>query len=198
MKMLIPHETIYNRVREMAHIINNDYLEESITVVCVLKGAVMFFSDLVRHIKSPVKYEFVSVSTYGDEETPQAEPIVNLMGITPENINDQNVLIIEDVIDTGNTLKAVAEQLCDFSPKTLRACVLVDKTKDGIAFDESPMESFRVYLGFRVDPDVFIIGYGMDNKGFMRNQADITTKRESSEHVAAEKLNGGFRQLGRV
>ena len=199
MRILISYEDIERRVREMAHVINNDYMNESITTICILKGAVMFFSDLVRYIHLPLKYEFVSVNTYGDSEEPETAPVVDLMGIDVENITDKNVLIVEDVIGTGNTLKEVIRIVNDFSPKTLRVCALVDKVEGSIDLDGIDPETFRLYLGFRVNPKLFIIGYGMDNKGLMRNQMDITTKRPHTEHISVFELNGSpktIEQLG--
>ena len=200
MKILIPYEDIDVRVREMAHTINNDYLNESITVICVLKGAVMFFSDLIRYIHLPVKCEFVSVSTYGDSEQSETLPAVDLMGVDTENITDKNVLIVEDVIETGNTLKEVVRIVKQFEPKTLRICALIDKIKEPIHFGEVDPKTFRLYLGFKINPELFIVGYGMDNKGIMRNQIDITTKRDESQHISVLKLNGvpqTVDQLGR-
>lgn len=191
MQTIISSDSIQQRVRELADTINNDYPNEPLIVVCVLKGAVMFFSDLVRYLDMPVKYEFISVSSYGDNETPSQLPEVNLIDLNPFDIKNQNVLIVEDILGTGNTLEAVVRLISSFYPKDLRACILVDKTKNGFNFSNINVKNFRLYLGFRVISKAFLIGYGLDDKGFKRNESSIMTNN-TAQLIMAEKLNGSY------
>ena len=187
MKIVLSHENIQMRVQELAYAINEDFQNEEITLVCILKGAVMFFTDLSRYLTSPVRFEFFSVSSYGDNETPQTLD-VEMIGIRTENFSEKHVIIIDDIIETGGTIQSVLELIRSCEPKSVSLCILADKAASDEVFNNLEIE--RCYLGFKVTPDVFLVGYGMDNKQLMRNHKDITMKRDNSKHISLGKLNG--------
>ena len=187
MKIVLSHRDIQNRVQELAYAINEDFQNEEITLVCVLKGAAIFFTDLSRYLTSPVRFEFFSVSSYGDDETPQTLD-VGMIGIRTENFFEKHVIIVEDIIETGGTIQSVLELIRPCEPKSLSLCVLTDKAESDGVFKNLGLD--RCYLGFKVTPGAFLVGYGMDNKQLMRNHKDITIKRDNSKHISLEKLNG--------
>ena len=187
MKIVLPHEEIQKRVRELAYAINEDFQNEEITLVCILKGAVIFFSDLSRYLSSPVRFEFFSVSSYGDGEIPQTSD-VEMIGIRTESFFEKHVMIVEDIIETGGTIRSVLELIRSCEPKSVSLCILANKATSDEVFNDLGVE--RCYLGFRVTPGAFLVGYGMDNKQLMRNHNDITIKRDNSKHISLGKLNG--------
>lgn len=150
----ITEPDIQIRVRELGTEISNDYAGKELTIICVLKGAFMFCADLVRHIKN-VKYnvEFVQLSSYGKATVSSGR--VDFIKIV-EHLPNTHVLIVEDIIDTGNTIKHFLETLKTFDTQSVKVCTLLDKP--------SRREDQRVqadYKGFTI-PNVFVVGYGLD------------------------------------
>ena len=157
---LFTEEEIKNKIKEIAKKINED-LKEEVCVICVLKGAVMFATDLVRHLELPVKMEFIRLSSYGSSTTTSGK--VNAVDISLPDLNGKNVLIVEDIVDTGLTAKFLLDFInLNFKTKTTKFCSLLDKK----CFRKTPVEPD--YIGFEID-DKFVIGYGLDYEGLFRN-----------------------------
>ena len=151
---LIDRKTVENRIKELAKQIEKDYAGEEVYCVGLLKGSVVFLSDLVKEINSPVVIDFMSVSSYGSETVSSGD--VKILKDTDLDLRGKHVLIVEDIIDTGLTLEHVIKYFKDSKGvKTLKTCTLLSKPerrKVNIDID---------YVGFDV-PDKFVIGYGLD------------------------------------
>ena len=160
-KVLIDEEKLNNRIKEIAKQISEDYKNEEIVLVCILKGAVYFVADLSRLITdSNVILDFMKVSSYGDltETTGKVELKLDLN----TNIEDKNVIIIEDIIDSGYTLNYLYDYLKSKNPKTLKLCALLDKK-------ERREKEIKVdYTGFEIE-NKFVVGYGLDYADKYRN-----------------------------
>lgn len=164
LKKLFSREDIDNAVKKLASLIKRDFDDEKIIFVCLLKGSFMFTSDLVRCINNPSMVDFMRVSSYGNAMTSKGE--ISITKDLEENIEGENVLIVEDIIDSGLTLKYVSEMLRKRKPKALKICALLDKR----ARREVEMEAD--YVGLTID-DGFIVGYGIDFAEQYRNLPEI-------------------------
>jgi hypoxanthine phosphoribosyltransferase len=159
-RVLIPSADIQRRVTELGREISSDYKEEAPILVSVLKGAVVFMADLMRCISVPHEIDFMSVSSYQGGK--QSSGVVKILMDLKSNITDRDVLIVEDIIDTGSTLSYLQEILMARKPRSLRLCTLLNKADarvEPIAID---------YLGFDI-PNEFVIGYGLDYAEKYRN-----------------------------
>ncbi len=161
LKILFSEEEIQKTIQSLGEKINKDYGDEELYLICVLKGAVMFMTDLSKHLKMPVDMEFIRLSSYGSGFTSSGK--VNAVDISLPDLNEKNVLIIEDIIDTGHTAKFLMDFLNhNFKTKSLKFCSLLDKKiKREVNIDPD-------YYGLEVD-DKFLVGYGLDYDGFYRN-----------------------------
>jgi hypoxanthine phosphoribosyltransferase len=158
-EMLISEEEIALRIEALGKAITKDFDNEDLVVICVLKGAFMFCSDLIKTINRPLKLEFISLSSYGDS-THSSGNVMLEMDITA-NIEGKNVLIVEDIVDSGLTIKTLMDTLSLRKPKTIKLASLLFKPvklKHRINID---------YLGFEIE-DKFVIGYGLDYAGRYR------------------------------
>lgn len=161
LKVLFSQEQLHTRIKDLAQKINTLYKDEEVTVICVLKGAVIFATDLVRELNMPVQIEFIRLSSYGSSTTTSGK--VNAVDIKLPDLNNKNVLIIEDIVDTGLTAKFLIDFMhLNFHVKSLKFCSLLDK-KITRKVDIEPD-----YYGFEVD-DKFVVGYGLDYDGYYRN-----------------------------
>lgn len=168
LQVLFSEEKLQNRVKELANELNELYKGEEITVVCVLKGAVMFATDLIKHLNMPLQIEFIRLSSYGSSTTTSGK--VNAVDIRLPDLNDKNVLIIEDIVDTGLTAKFLMDFMhCNFNTKSIKFCSLLDK-KETRKIDIEPD-----YYGFDID-NKFVVGYGLDFDGYYRNLKYIAYK----------------------
>ena len=159
--MNITEEQIQDRIKKLADEMNRLYKNEEVTTICVLKGAVMFDADLVKHMKMPVKMEFIRLSSYGTGMVSTGK--VHAVDISLPDLNDKNVLIIEDIIDTGHTAKFLLDFINNnFKTKSTKFCSLLDKKISRITDIEPD------YYGFTID-DKFVVGYGLDYDGYFRN-----------------------------
>ena len=159
-KPLFSTEEIHKRLQGLAQEIGEEITEE-VYVICVLKGAVIFATDLVRHLTMPVKMEFIRLSSYGSSTKTSGK--VNAVDISLPDLNDKNVLIIEDIVDTGLTAKFLLDFINNnFRTKTTKFCSLLDKK----CFRKTEIEPD--FVGFEID-DKFVIGYGLDFDGLFRN-----------------------------
>jgi len=159
---LFSEEQIQNRVKELADKINEDFgLEETLHVICVLKGSSYFAIDLSRHLKVPVQMEFVRLSSYGNEQESSRQ--VKSVDLTLPDLSGKNVLIVEDIIDTGHTAQFMWNYISNqHKAKKVEFVALLDKTcKREVNVNIN-------YSGFKID-DKFVVGYGLDYLGYYRN-----------------------------
>ena len=162
-KKLISKREINKRVNELAEQISNDYKGKDIEVICVLRGAVIFTVELCMKIKSNTRLNFIEISSYdGTKSTGNIKINKDLT----DTITGKDVLIIEDIIDTGRTLSFLREYLLEKKPKSLKICTLVDKKERRVV--DVPID----YNGFSI-PDKFTIGHGFDIDNDYRNMSDI-------------------------
>ncbi len=159
-KVLIEEDKVRERIREIAEKINADYAGEDLHVVCILKGGVFFMCELVKYLTVPVTHDFMSVSSYGDGTVSTGR--IKLIKDLDEPIEGKNVLIVEDILDTGRTLHHLMALLQTRNPKSLRLCTLLDKPDRRVI--DVPVD----YVGFQI-PDLFVVGYGLDYAQNYRN-----------------------------
>ncbi len=161
LKLLIDKDKLQEEIKKLADILNKEYQNQELYLICVLKGAVMFMTDLSKSLKMPLKMEFIRLSSYGSSFTSTGK--VNAVDISLPDLNDKNVLIIEDIIDTGHTAKFLMDFIKhNFKTKSLKFCSLLDKkVKREVDIDPD-------YHVFEVD-DKFLVGYGLDYDGYYRN-----------------------------
>jgi len=152
-KQMLSEEQIAKKVVELAKRIEKDFEGEELLVVGILKGASIFVSDLIRKINLDVNIDFMSVSSYGNGT--QSSGIVKILKDLDVNIEGKNVLIVEDIIDSGLTLSNLVETLKTRNPKSLKLCTLLDKPQRRVV--DIPVD----YVGFVIE-DKFIVGYGID------------------------------------
>jgi hypoxanthine phosphoribosyltransferase len=153
-------EQIEARIREIGEAISRDYGDESVTLVCILKGSAIFTCELAKRISSPVELEFMSVSSYGSGTS--SSGVVRIVHDLDSSIEGKNVIVIEDIIDSGRTLGYLLENLKTRNPKSLKLCTLLDKPDRRVV--DVPVD----YVGF-VIPDEFVVGYGLDYDQKYRN-----------------------------
>ncbi len=159
--VLYSEQEIQTKIKELAQEMNKFYNGEEVYVVCALKGAVMFAVDLVKHLNMPLKMEFIRLSSYNGGTKSSGK--VNAVDISLPDLNGKNVLIVEDIVDTGLTAKFLLDFLnCNFHTKSTKFCSLLDK-KITRQTDVEPD-----YYGFEAD-DKFLVGYGLDYDGYYRN-----------------------------
>ncbi len=151
--ILITEEEIAVKVKEIAEQINKDYAGKEIVCVCILKGAVIFFGNLVKNLNIPLSFDFMIVSSY--ESGTISSGKLNIKKDLEQDICGKHVLIIEDILDTGNTLKKLKDELILRNPASIKLCSLLDKPSRRTADIECD------YIGFEI-PDEFVVGYGLD------------------------------------
>lgn len=153
MRVLLSEEQIKERVKELGNEISRDFVGEELLVVGVLKGAFVFLADLIRHIDLPLQVDFIDLSSYG--LTTESSGEVRIMKDLEQPIEGKNVLIVEDIVDTGYTLKYIKEIMLRRNPRSLRICTFLDKP------DRRKVPIVSDYNGFTI-PDHFVVGYGLD------------------------------------
>ena len=163
-KVLITKEEIETRIKEVAAQITADYNGESVLFVCILKGAIHFFSDLTREIDLPLTMDFMAISSYGAGTTSSGE--VKMLKDLDKTINGKHVIIVEDIIDSGNTLSYLVRLLSSRQPKSIKICTLLDKPS------RRKVDLTPNYCCF-VIPDEFVVGYGLDFDEIYRNEKEI-------------------------
>lgn len=160
-EILIPEDKLKQRVKELGQEISRDYQGKKILAICILRGGVMFLTDLIRYIEPPVAIDFMGVSSYGvGSRTSDGEVRITLDLTT--SIVDKHVLIVEDIIDSGNTLSSVIEMLRTRHPASLEVCTLLNK------YSRREVDVPIKYCGFDI-PDKFVFGYGLDMDEYYRN-----------------------------
>lgn len=159
-EIIFSEEQIKKRVKELAEEIARDYGDKEILAVGILKGAAVFFTDLVRDIVKPLKMNFMVLSSYGSST--MSTGAVRILYDLEQDIAGKNVLIIEDIVDTGLTLHYLTKTLRSRNPESLKVCCLLDKQ------ERRKIEFTPDYVGFNV-PDFFLVGYGLDYAEKYRN-----------------------------
>lgn len=159
--VLISEKEIDNRILEIADRINKDYEGEELTLICVLKGGVMFMCDLAKRLNLNVRLDFMSVSSYGSQT--KSSGVVKIIKDLDDSIDGKNVLVVEDIIDSGNTLSYLMDILKKRGPKSIKLCTLLDKPSR-----REKKDVFVDYLCFEIE-DKFVVGYGLDYDQRYRN-----------------------------
>jgi hypoxanthine phosphoribosyltransferase len=165
-KTLFSIEDINSRVKELGGLISKDYKDNNLVVVSLLRGSFIFTADLVRKMTIPVEIDFMTTSSYGHDEISTGN--VNIIHDIRSDIKDKDVLIVDDIMDSGYTMKRVVEYLKSKKPNSIKICVMLDKPSRR-KVDLSPD-----YVGFTI-PDVFIVGYGLNYGDYYRNVPHIFT-----------------------
>lgn len=176
LKVLLSRETIAKRVAEMGEEITRDFRGQSIIFIGVLKGAAIFLSDLARQVPLEATFDFIGVSSYGDRPTAKEDPAghaawdslgeVRLTKDMDQSLADRNVILVEDILDTGLTLNYISKLVQAHQPRSLRIAALLDKPSRR----KQPIQAH--YIGFTI-PDAFVVGYGLDYAEQYRNLPDI-------------------------
>jgi hypoxanthine phosphoribosyltransferase len=159
-RVLFDEPAIHRRLDDIAAQISNDYRERELTVIAVLHGSLMFVADLLRRIPLPLKLECLSVASYHGKTQTSGEVIFRQ--ITLPDIAGRDVLILDDILDSGHTLAAIREALETAKPQSMRVCVLLSKKK------QRAREVETDYVGFEIE-DEFVVGYGLDFRERYRN-----------------------------
>ncbi len=157
---LISESQIQKRVLELGQAISEKYKGQELTVICVLKGSIMFFSDLVRSLSIDVKCEFIGVSSYGNNTSSSGEVKLTMDLTNPAK--GKNILIVEDIVDTGLTMEFLKQTLSARQPKSLASASLLLKP------ESLKTKCHLDFVGFEIGND-FVVGYGLDYQGFYRN-----------------------------
>jgi len=159
-KILLTREQLAAKVKELGKQISEDYKDKDLMVICVLKGGVVFTTDLIREITIPVEIDFMAISSYGASTSTSG--VVRILKDLETNIEGKDILIVEDIIDSGLTLKYLKELLISRGPKSVKICTILNKK-------ERRQENVKVdYIGFDI-PDEFVVGYGLDYAEKYRN-----------------------------
>jgi hypoxanthine phosphoribosyltransferase len=159
-KVLLSEETIAQKIKELGELISKEYEGKQIHLICVLKGGVFFMTELSKHITVPVSIDFMAVSSYGDATVSSGR--VRILKDLDESIEGKDVIVVEDIIDSGRTLSYLMEMLQTRKPNSLKLCTMLDKPS------RREVEVFVDYTGFQI-PDEFVVGYGLDYAQFYRN-----------------------------
>ncbi|NLZ92872.1 MAG: hypoxanthine phosphoribosyltransferase [Firmicutes bacterium] len=168
-KVLLSKEEIAEKIALLGEQISRDYAGKDIFLICVLKGAVIFLADLMRQLKVPVQVDFMAVSSYG--AATESSGVVRIMKDLDGSIEGKHCLIVEDIIDSGLTLKYLKENLQSRQPASLKIVTLLDKP------ERRRVEITPDYCGFQI-PDEFVVGYGLDFAEQYRSLADICVLAE--------------------
>ncbi len=163
-KPLFTEEEIKTRIKQLAEQITIDYKDKDLIAIGVLKGACVFFSDLIRHINMPLAVDFIIASSYVKKES---SGNIKIHYDIRETIEGKDVLLIEDIVDTGITIDYLVKEISLKNPNSIKVCALLDKK------DRRKVEAPIDYIGFDI-PDLFIIGYGIDYENQYRNLPYIT------------------------
>jgi len=174
LKVLISRQDVARRVSELGAQITKDYAGQSVILVGVLRGAAIFLSDLARHVDLDATFDFIGVSSYANRPSPTQElqsgwdstGEVKLTKDVDQSMNDKNVILVEDILDTGLTMTYLKKLLMARQPRSLKVAALLDKPSRR----KLPLEGD--YIGFKI-PDEYVVGYGLDYAEKYRNLADI-------------------------
>lgn len=171
-KVIITREEIKERVKELGAQITNDYQEsDNLLLLGLLRGSVVFITDLMREVKHSITIDFMSISSYSKSES---SGFVRIDADHKINIHDWNVILVDDIVDTGYTIRTVQKLLLDRSPRSLKVCAFLDKP------DRHKVDIQIDYLGFSI-PDYFVVGYGLDYDEKGRNLPYIASIKKKKK-----------------
>ena len=159
-RVLISEEEVDARIRKIAAEISRDYAGKEIHLICVLKGGVFFTCELAKRITVPVSLDFMSVSSYGDDT--KSSGVIRIVKDLDESLKDKDVIVVEDIVDSGRTLSYLLKMLQSRGPRSLALCTLLDKPERRV------VDVNVNYTGFQI-PDEFVVGYGLDYDQRYRN-----------------------------
>lgn len=165
-KIIIPTEDITKKVGELSRRLVTDYQERDLTIVAILNGSLVFLSDLIRQLPFSMRLDTIGADAYGSQTFPRAEP--RLLNSLKVDIQDRDVLIIDDIVDTGKTLQKVIGDINRYKPRTLKTCVLLNRSH------RRQVKLEPDYCGFNIG-DEFVVGYGLDFNNRYRNLPFIAT-----------------------
>ncbi|HHX77419.1 MAG TPA: hypoxanthine phosphoribosyltransferase [Firmicutes bacterium] len=163
-EILLGRDEIQARIKQLAEQISNDYKGKNPLFVCVLKGAVIFLADLIRSMSIPVEIDFIAVSSYG--QSTSSSGVVRILKDLEKSIEGRHVVIVEDIVDTGLTLKYLAENLGSRKPASVKIVALLDKP------ERRKVEIQADYCGFKI-PNKFVVGFGLDFNEKYRQLPDV-------------------------
>ena len=169
-KVILSADEINTRVQEIAVEINQNYEDSvrEVILITLLDGAIVFTADLIRHLSVPIRLDCIRVSSYGNSTNPETAP--RILGSLKSDVQDKHVLLVDDILDTGNTMKKVVNEVSAQKPASLRTCVFLDKP-------ERRQNNFQAdWSGFSI-PDEFVVGYGLDYAGRYRELPYLGTLR---------------------
>ena len=158
--ILLTEEEVDRRIQEIGEQISRDYEGKEIHLICVLKGGVFFMCELAKRITVPVSMDFMAISSYGSDT--KSSGVIRIVKDLDESLLGKDVLVVEDIVDSGRTLSYLLDLLKDRKPKSLRLCTLLDKP------DRRVVDVDVDYTGFKI-PDEFVVGYGLDYAQKYRN-----------------------------
>jgi len=158
-QILISERKIKNRVRTLAQEVSESFAGRDLVIVSLLNGTVMFLADLIRHLSLPLRLDFIGVSSYGDKTTSGELVFTKELGL---DVRNRDVLLVDDILDTGKTLDRVLRKLHRLGPKQIKVCVFLEKKARRIKDVEAD------FVGFTI-PDLFVVGYGLDYAERYRN-----------------------------
>lgn len=159
-RVLVDEEAVDKRIAELGEQISKDYEGKEVHLICVLKGGVFFMCELAKRITVPLSMDFMSVSSYGNDT--KSSGIVKIVKDLDETIKGKDVLVVEDIVDSGRTLSYLLDNLKSRQPASLRLCTLLDKPERRV------IDVDVDYTGFQI-PDEFVVGYGLDYAQKYRN-----------------------------
>lgn len=159
-RVMLTEEEVDAKIQQMGEQISKDYAGKQVHLVCVLKGGSFFMCELAKRITVPVSLDFMSVSSYGGET--KSSGVVKIVKDLDEPLAGKDVLVVEDIVDSGRTLKYLLDMLKDRGPESLRLCTLLDKPERRV------VDVLVDYTGFQI-PDEFVVGYGLDYDQKYRN-----------------------------
>ncbi len=169
-QVLIDRDRIAARVEELAAQISRDLAEVrvdgEIVLVPILTGSIIFVADLIRHLPHKMRIEVATVQSYYGEKKKVKQ--AKIIGALPRNVDGKHVLIVDDILDSGETIRLIRNELQQRNPKSIRACVLLRKQRP------TAMQTPCEYVGFDI-PDEFVVGYGLDYQSYYRNLPDVCT-----------------------
>lgn len=171
-RVLLPEEEVDARIQEIGEQISREYEGKQVHMICVLKGGSFFMCELAKRITVPVSLDFMAVSSYGSGTT--SGGVVKIVKDLDETIREKDVLVVEDIVDSGRTLSYLLEMLWARGPETLRLCTLLDKPERRVVDVDVD------YTGFQI-PDKFVVGYGLDYDQRYRNLPYIGVVEFDSE-----------------
>ena len=186
-RVLLTEEEVNKKISEVAAQINKDYEGKEVHLICILKGGVFFTCELAKRLTIPVSLDFMSVSSYGSGT--KSSGVVKIIKDLDEPLEGKNVIIVEDIIDSGRTLAYLIEVLKQRNPASIRLCALLNKP------DRREVEVQIDYLGFDI-PDEFVVGYGLDYAQKYRNLPFIGVVEPDAAEDAPETAEGAENVTG--